>query len=663
MTDMASAPFVYEEAFDRNIGWVTTEEQANLRTRRVAIAGLGGVGGIHLLTLARLGIGAFNIADFDRFTVANINRQVGATIETIGRPKLEVVGEMALAVNPELDLRCFPYGIHPANIDEFLSNVDLFVDGVDFFALDIRQALFARAYELGIPALTAAPIGMGVGFLAFLPGKMTFEQYFRLDGQTESERYLRFLIGLTPKGIHRSYLADPTRVDLAGKRGPSTAAACQLCAGVTASVALRLLLNRHGVRAAPFHLQFDGYTGRLATSRLWFGNNGPIQRVRLFMARRMLSRLPRVVKDAGRPTRPIEQVLQHGRWAPSGDNAQPWRFQILNDLSAEVDFKAGDHGDIYDFRSHEPTTLSAGMLLETLLIAARHLGWSLQWELEGSSKLTIKLCSAPLTPIEKLFPFIPIRSVNRRSYRRRALRANETLELEAALGSELAIDWYPDPRQRRRIARLGAAATSIRLRAAAAYDVHRRVIDWAVRDSPVGIPAEAVGVDRLTLRLMRWTLKSWRRVCGLNRILGTGAIELQLDLLPGWRSAAFFTLRQCSRPEDGLERTRSLLRAGQHIQRFWLTATRLGLAMQPAYATLIFAHYGEHPGLFTAEPSLQARAERLASAFHQAFGAAPDDILFIGRIGEPIPGPVRGRSIRRSLAQLSVTATPPSAVP
>jgi tRNA A37 threonylcarbamoyladenosine dehydratase len=68
--------FDYSSAFSRNIGWVTADEQAKLRDSRVAIAGLGGVGGPHLLTLARLGVGKFNIADFDRFELQNFNRQI-----------------------------------------------------------------------------------------------------------------------------------------------------------------------------------------------------------------------------------------------------------------------------------------------------------------------------------------------------------------------------------------------------------------------------------------------------------------------------------------------------------------------------------------------------------------------------------------------------------
>ena len=63
---------------------------------RIGIGGnITGVGGVHLLTLARLGVGAFHIADFDTFDIANFNRQVGATMSTLGQPKVDVLADMA----------------------------------------------------------------------------------------------------------------------------------------------------------------------------------------------------------------------------------------------------------------------------------------------------------------------------------------------------------------------------------------------------------------------------------------------------------------------------------------------------------------------------------------------------------------------------------------
>ena len=246
-----TAAFSYDAAFERNLGWFTEAEQLALRGKCVAIAGLGGVGGEHLITLARLGIGAFHIADFDEFSLANFNRQIGANIDTIDRPKAAVLEEMALAVNPELRITRFDQGVTVDNLDAFLSGVDLFVDGLDFFVIDIRRKVFARCHELGIPSITAGPIGMGTGFLAFVPDGMSFEQYFRMEGQPKLEQYLRFLIGLVPKALHRPYLVDPTRLNLATETGPSTGAACKLCAGVTAVTAVKLLLRRGDVKPAP----------------------------------------------------------------------------------------------------------------------------------------------------------------------------------------------------------------------------------------------------------------------------------------------------------------------------------------------------------------------------------------------------------------------------
>ena len=147
--------FDYLTAFGRNLGWTTEWEQQALRARTVAIAGMGGVGGSHLLTLARLGVGAFHIADFDRFDLVNMNRQAGARIDTLGQPKVEVLAAMARQINPTLRLTIFPEGVTEDNLDSFLSGCDLFVDGLDFFVLRLRAAVFARCAQLGIPALTA----------------------------------------------------------------------------------------------------------------------------------------------------------------------------------------------------------------------------------------------------------------------------------------------------------------------------------------------------------------------------------------------------------------------------------------------------------------------------------------------------------------------------
>jgi molybdopterin/thiamine biosynthesis adenylyltransferase len=280
--------FSYAAAFSRNIGWVTESEQRLLREKRVAIAGLGGVGGSHLLTLTRLGIGAFNLADFDVFGIENFNRQAGATMRTLERPKVDVLREMALDINPELDVSTFANGVDAQNLADFLRGVDLYVDGLDFFAFEARRATFAACARLGVPAVTAAPLGMGSALLVFMPGGMTFEQYFRLEGCGEDEQALRFLLGLGPRVLQRSYLVDSSTVDFARERGPSTVIACDLCAGIAATEALKILLRRGPVRAAPRGVHFDAYRQRLVhTWRPW-GNRNPVQRLAIRIAMRQL---------------------------------------------------------------------------------------------------------------------------------------------------------------------------------------------------------------------------------------------------------------------------------------------------------------------------------------------------------------------------------------
>lgn len=280
--------FKYEDAFSRNIGWVTETEQKVLRFKRIAIAGMGGVGGAHLLTHARLGIGCFNIADFDEFEIHNFNRQVGAFVSTVGKHKVDVMASMARDINPNADIRVFAEGVNTGNLNDFLRDVDLYVDSLDFFAIKARRAVFQACADLGIPAITAAPLGMSTALLIFLPGEMTFEQYFRLDGYPEEEQLLRFFIGLAPARLQSKYLIYPDRINLQEHRGPSTAIAIDLCAGVTAGNSLKILLNRGRVLSAPHGYQFDVYRNTLKQTWRPGGNRNPVQKLILHMARNLM---------------------------------------------------------------------------------------------------------------------------------------------------------------------------------------------------------------------------------------------------------------------------------------------------------------------------------------------------------------------------------------
>lgn len=649
--------FSYDQAFSRNIGWMTAWEQDALRRKRVAIAGMGGVGGIHLLTLARLGIGAFNIADFDRFELANFNRQMGASRPTLGRPKAAVLAEMARDVNPELDLRIFDQGVSPENLDLFLDGADLFIDGLDFFTLDIRARVFARCAERGIPAITAAPIAMGTAFLVFMPGKMTFEEYFRLHGQTPADQRVNFLIGLTPRTLQRPYLMDFWRLDLAGQRGPSTSAACQLCAGVAATEAVKILLQRGPVRAAPHYHQFDAYLGKWVMGWMPGGNANPVQRVRRALVKRALQRLERSPPPAELPATAtvMERILDLARWAPSGDNAQPWRFAVRGDTDVTIVVNPHDPGDVYDYAQGRPTLLSAGFLLETLRIAASGSGRRLSWRHRtgdgGAAVIDAELVPDAAIEPDPLLPMVTARSVDRRPYRTTPLNGDQKAALAAALGDDLTLRWFETAQERRQIARLNARATDIRLRIPEAYRVHQAILDWERDFSPAGVPVAAVGLNPLAVRTMRWLMRDWKLMDAANRYFGTTVMSrLELDLVPGHFAAALFVVLP-KRPAD-LDDPAATLRIGQLLQRFWLTATRLGLVMQPALATICFALYGMQGTVFTQDAGILRKAEGLARALAAVVPGGAPAIAFIGRIGVPRSRRIQARSVRRPLSEL-----------
>jgi sulfur-carrier protein adenylyltransferase/sulfurtransferase len=631
---------------------VTETEQEVLRSKRIAIAGLGGVGGSHLLALTRMGIGRFNVSDFDTFELANFNRQAGASMGHLGRPKVEVLSEMALDINPELDIRQFPDGVNKENLDRFLESVDLYVDGLDFFAVQARRDLFAACAAKGIPAVTAAPLGMGVALLNFLPGKMTFEEYFRLEGKSEDEQLLRFLLGLSPAMLQMPYLVDDTRVDLDAHKGPSTPMACELCAGMAATHALKILLGRGVVPAAPRGVHFDAYRNRLSTTWRPWGNDNPVQRLGLKIARKRLSaNLTRHVPDQKPPATPVERILDLARWAPSGDNTQPWRFELVDETRFLV--HAWDTSDwcVYDLDGRASQT-AVGALLETIAIAASAEGMRANCKRDPEapeSNPVVEVVLSAETDLEPspLLPCIKTRVTQRRPFSATPLTQVQRDRLEASVGTGYRLVWIDGWAGKWQMAKMLFRNANIRLTIPEAYRVHKEVIQWDSRFSEDRIPDQAVGLDPGTLKLMKWAMQSWDRVQMLNRYFaGTLMPRIQLDLIPALRCAAHFVIIS----DNPLENIDNYMDGGGALQRFWLTATALGLQFQPEMTPLIFSRYVNESRVFSQESAAVDSARRLAADFKGMIGEDRlSQAVFMGRLGiglRPL-----SRSIRKPVAE------------
>ncbi|MBL4803157.1 MAG: ThiF family adenylyltransferase [Emcibacter sp.] len=669
---MTSSDFSHAEAFSRNLGWITKGEQLQLRHKKVAIPGMGGVGGSYLLALTRLGVSKFHIADMDIFEQANFNRQVGASMSTVGRSKVEVMIEMARDINPDIEIKSFDKGVsagpEDSNVDEFLEGVDLLVDGFDFFVLDIRRAVFSRCHELSIPAITCAPVGMGAAIISFLPNKMSFEDYFKMSEQdTEEEKYIKFLIGLTPRPVHQAYLVDPSYVDIKNQKVPSTPMGIQLSTGLLVTEALKILLSRGKVRAAPHYQLYDAYRGILRKGYIPFGNANPVQKLKFIIGRALYLKLSQAVKKnedrVDEAASVMEKIIDQARWTPSGDNVQPWRFEIKGTRKIIIHVPEIEKKNPYEFDRGRPTYLSVGMMLETMRMAAKSHSLSLSWKLPDDTvwdgraiTIEVNFKKRQHSVIDSLLAYVPLRSVNRFSYQTRKIDDAVKKRLTEEIDDLFDIVWFESPEARLKFSRLNAAATDIRLRLEECFKVHKQIIDWTDGDSREGVPAKAVGMDKISLILMKGAMKSWPRMDFMNKYMaGTLLAQLQMDILPGYKCASHFVVLW---KESGAKELVDILQAGEKLQRFWLQATQEGLVLQPSMATVCFSHYADKGIDFSGgNTSLANKASRLGGKFDAQLGGRLGDVIFSGRLGYSSKTSDIPRSIRKTTEQLLFDGT------
>ena len=149
---------IMPEQFSRTELLLGQEAMDRLRQSRVAVFGIGGVGGHVVEALARAGIGYLDLIDHDKVSMSNINRQIIATFDTVGMDKVDVMKERILSINPDARVethRCF-YLPENADMFDFLQ-YSYVVDAIDTVTAKIELVL--RAKEAGVPVISC----MGTG--------------------------------------------------------------------------------------------------------------------------------------------------------------------------------------------------------------------------------------------------------------------------------------------------------------------------------------------------------------------------------------------------------------------------------------------------------------------------------------------------------------------
>ena len=183
----------YWEHVIRNIGPITFEEQEAIRTSRVAVLGVGGLGGPLAENLVRAGCQNLVICDFDIFDESNLNRQI-CTTDDLGKRKIDVIEDFLQKIDPEVNVRKF-FKITQQNIDAVLEGVKVIALTLDDPAASIFIAREAR--KRGIPMIES----WGVPFLFtwwFTPDSLDYEKCYGLD----TERFDYFELSNLKKEIN-----------------------------------------------------------------------------------------------------------------------------------------------------------------------------------------------------------------------------------------------------------------------------------------------------------------------------------------------------------------------------------------------------------------------------------------------------------------------------
>lgn len=155
-----------EDQFIRTRMLLGEETLERLSRARIAVFGIGGVGGYVCEALVRSGVGAFDLIDKDRVSLSNLNRQIIAGHKTIGRLKTEVMKERMLDINPHVLIRTYPCFFLPENAEDFpFEEYDYIVDAVDTVTAKIELVLQAQKYN--IPIISAMGAGNKLDPTAF----------------------------------------------------------------------------------------------------------------------------------------------------------------------------------------------------------------------------------------------------------------------------------------------------------------------------------------------------------------------------------------------------------------------------------------------------------------------------------------------------------------
>lgn len=635
----------------RNRNKITVEEQAALRRLKIGIVGLS-VGQATAVTMAMEEVGGhFVLADFDELALSNMNR-LRSGAHDIGVNKAVLAARQIFEMNPYAKVSVFPEGIGEENMEAFLTSggaLDLLVEECDDFF--IKVTIRERARDLGIPVIMEASdrglldierfdLEPGRPLLHGLIEGLDVSEVKDKDDTAAKVPLVFAMIGGT--AISPRLAASMVELDQTLKTWPQLASAIALGGALNTNAARRIALGELN-ESGRFYVDLEEIIsdGRGIEIKPPAGAEVSPEALQGL-------RLP-PVRATGNTTLSKDQVrslVRHGILAPSGGNAQPWRFEYGSDELRC--YLVPERSKVFLDYDHLASYLAIGAFVENVHLTSEQLGMSAQIEPFPISNEPLLVCRIRFTPSHRepadseLFEQITIRTTNRKPGSRTRLDPQHSDYLAGVCrqrGGRLNLIHDPD--------KLDVVANMLgvsdRLRFTSAI-MHSELID-EIRWSPDEVEQSRDGLDVATLELSALDLIGFRlsaspRVMSLvGAVSGGRALEKPTRKSIGAASAVgLVTVPMGQGPE-------AMFQGGRALQRVWLGATALGYSFQPmtVIVCLFWRLLGGGHGLSTRE---LREIERLRAMYLGVFDVKPDEgesMLFrIGRADPP-----SARSLRR----------------
>ena len=607
------AEFV-EVRTSRNQYKITLEEQQALAKRKVGVIGLS-VGQSVAVTMAmERACGELRLADFDVLELTNLNR-IRTGIRNLGLKKVISVAREIAEIDPYFKVYCYPDGITEENIDTFYTGhgkLDLVIDECD--GLDVKILCRQRAKAMQIPVVMEASDRGTIDIERFdldpnrpiLHGFIDHLDVSRVKHLKTNEEKVPYLLPIAgAETISTRAKASMMEVGQTITTWPQLASAVTMGGGMVTDVVRRIFLDEYR-GSGRFFIDMDDL---ISDERNTIKQQHEIRQLPGTTAGDMVALIARaaVTEEQGQISPSEEQLsvmVEAAGNAPSGGNAQPWRWRFAN--GNLYLFIHSDYGPkLIDFRE-TASFVALGAATENLVIKAHELGLEIKTErfpLGADSQLVAifrffeknaAVAGMETHVADDLAPAIPLRVANRQIVPRREMTQDQLDMLVSAArsvpGAELRL--LTNERDIQAAAGIIAAADRMRVMHKEGHLEFLAEIRWTAEEAE----RTRTGIDINTLELTPSEMagfniaRNWPVIEYLNK-WGKGS---GLERLSKKTAAAASAIGLITMPEYSIE---NFFEGGRAVERVWLSAAKERISFQPmSVSTFLFGRHRHEAG-------------------------------------------------------------------